>query len=138
MSEKLEKEGIFPTGAFDFLTDGGLGRVVANDVERQPSQDSEVLGRVVLSDPVGVFGEDNVEDPMQTVLDAPVTAHALQQSLGRDVFREQVVSHGRLLGPPAMDTSARCDAGQGSDSGKAVCRGHAGVANVACRLSWRS
>jgi len=42
--------------------------MAANDVECEPSEDGRILWGIVLSGPVGILGEDNVEDPMQLVL----------------------------------------------------------------------
>src|SRR5579859_6098140 len=98
MGENLEKEGIVPSRAFDFLSHGGPCRMTANNVECKPSQDREVFRGIVFPGPIGVLGEDDVEYPVQAVLDAPMAAYDLQQSLGRHVFRKQDVPHERPVG----------------------------------------
>ena len=129
VAEEIEKEGIVPASAFDFLTHGYAVGMRANDVECESSQDREVLRTIVFSGSVAILVEHDVEYPMQPVLDTPMTAHNLQQSLGGDVLGKQVIAHGRLVGPPAMEASARGDAGHGNDTRKAVCSSHVGVAN---------
>src|ERR1700730_9366228 len=98
MTDKLDEEGIFPPCAFDFPLQGGLVGMAANDVEREPAQDREVLWRIVLSGPVGVLGKDDVEDPVQVVLDPPMTAQDLKGLLGGHVFGQQKVAYERLFG----------------------------------------
>lgn len=100
-----------------------------NDVDCESSQDREALGTVVFSGSTAILVEHNVEDPMQLVLDSPMTAHDLQQSFGGDVLGKQVVAHRWLVGALAVRASARGDAGQGDDAGKTVCRTHQGVGN---------
>src|SRR6266542_2902161 len=91
MAEKLDEEGIFPSGALDFSLQGRVVGMTANDVEGEPSQGGEVLRGIVLSGPVGVLGKDDVEDPVQVVFDAPMTAQDLQGFFGRHVSGQQIV-----------------------------------------------
>src|SRR5215207_6373468 len=87
------------------------------------------LWTIVLSDPACVLGKDNIEHPMQLVLDAPMTARGLQQPFGGHVAGEQIVAYDHLLGASALGATPRRDARQGDNTGKAVCRRHSGVAN---------
>ena len=103
--------------------------MTANDVERKPSQDREVFWGVVFSGPIGVLGEDDVEYPVQTIFDPPMTAHDLQQLLGRHVLGKQEVPHERLVGRPAAGATTRCDAPHGRNTREAVGKTDAGVAN---------
>ena len=129
VADEIEKEGIVPTGAFDFLTHGYPVWMRSNDIESESSQDREVLRGVVFSGSVAILVEQDIEHPMQSVFDAPMTAHNLQQPPGGDVFGKHIVAHGRLVGRLAMAASARGDASHGNDARKAVRRSHAGVAN---------
>jgi hypothetical protein len=129
MSEDLEKEAIFPCGSLDFVGHGYGSRMAADKVEGDASQDCEVLGSIVLSGSVRILREQDVEHPMQSVLDAPVTAHGVQQRSGCDVFGEQEVADDRFLCPPAARLSARGDAGEGANAWEPVFHRHAGIAN---------
>jgi hypothetical protein len=129
VAEEVEKEGIVPSGALDFLAQGyGVG-MRANDIGGKSSQDREVLWSIVFSCTIAILAEHDVEHPMQAVLDAPMTAHNLQQSFGWNVLGKQVIAHGRLVGAAAMEASARGDARDGDHTGKAVCGSDVGVAN---------
>src|SRR5271168_1970689 len=129
VTEEVEKEGIVPAGTLDFLSHGyGVG-MRANDIDRKSSQDREVLGTIVFSGTVAILAEHDVEHPMQPVLDAPVTAHNLQQSFGGNVLGKQIIAHSRLVGAAAVEASARGDARDGDHTGKAVCGSDVGVAN---------
>src|SRR5262249_62422515 len=68
------------------------------DVERQLAQDREVFGSVVLSRPVSILCEVDVERPMEPVLDAPMTACDLQESFRRHVSGQEVMAHERRGG----------------------------------------
>lgn len=128
MAEEIEKEGVVPASPFDFLTHGYAVGMRANDVECESAQDREVFRTIVFSGSVAILVEHDVEHPMQPVLDAPMTAHNLQQPLGGNVLGKQVVAHGGLVGALAMEASARGDASHGNDPWKVVCSRHAGVA----------
>ena len=102
VGDEVEEEGVVPSSAFDFLTHGGRIWMRANDVDCEAPQDREVLGTVVFSGSAAVLVEHDVEDPMQLVLDPPMTAHDLQQSFGGNVLGKQVVAHRRLFGTLAV------------------------------------
>src|SRR5207245_1729456 len=129
VADELEKEGIFPASALDLLAHGDAGGVSANEVDRVPPQGRKVFGTVVFSGSAGVLAEDDVEHPVQLVLDAPVTAYDLQKSFCRYVLGQHVIPNGWLAGGFAMQPSARGDAGDGRHSGKAVCHPQAAVAH---------
>src|SRR6266567_7045443 len=98
LAEHAGKEGIVPAGALDFAPDRGAVRVSSQDVEGEPAQDGEVLGSIVLSRAIAIFGEMNIEHPMELVLDAPMTAGDVQQPLGGDVFGQEIVARNRRIG----------------------------------------
>jgi hypothetical protein len=126
MAEDVEKEGVVPSGSFDFLAHGCGCRMAPNDIESEPAQDREVFRAVVFPGSGAVFAEDDVEDPMQSILDAPMTAHRLQQSFGGDVLGQEEMW---LLRTSTMRASARGDAAQSDDAGEAACGRYAGVSN---------
>lgn len=125
MCDEAEKEAVVPCCAFDFLPHGYFLRVSAQDVEGEFSQDSEVLGRIVISGSVGIFLEDDVEHPVQLVLDGPVASHGAKQGLCPKVFREQVVADVRWLCLGSPQGSPGCDPRDGLDTREfvIVCEG---------------
>src|SRR5579872_3997509 len=116
MTEYAQKEGIVPASGLDLLAHGEWGGMGANEIGCEPAKDREVFRGIVLSAPVAVLVEDDVEHPMQPILDAPMTAHDPQQLLGGDVFREQEVACERLVRPCALAAPARCNAADRHDS----------------------
>ena len=71
--------------------------MAAHQIEGKLSEYREVLGRVVFPSSVAILVEDDIEHPMQLVLDPPMGAHDAQQLLGGNIFGEQEVAHlGRL------------------------------------------
>jgi hypothetical protein len=56
---------------------GAFVLVGAEDVEREAAQSGEVLGSVVLAG--GVLVHDDVENPVQTVLDVPMGADDVEK-----------------------------------------------------------
>ena len=82
MTEHAQEEGVVPPRAFDFLAQGRGRGVTADQIEGELSEDSKVLGRVVFASSVAILVEDDIEYPMQLVLDPPMGAHDAQQLLG--------------------------------------------------------
>src|SRR6266700_854104 len=82
LAEHAEQEGIVPASPLDLLAHGYAAGVDAKDIDSKPSQDGEVLRGIVLPGPIAVLVEDDVENPMQLILDRPVAARDLQQPLG--------------------------------------------------------
>src|SRR4029077_3645446 len=104
MGEDIEQEGVVPSGLFDFLGHREASGMVTYDIGREPPQSCEVFGGGVLPGSVGVLGEDDIEDPMKPVLDAPMAADCVQQSFGGHVFGQQEVAHHRLLAALSAQT----------------------------------
>src|SRR5215211_3519376 len=129
MTEHCHEEGVVPAGALDFAPYGCAIGVGLEDVEREPAQDSEVLGSIVLSCAISILGELNVEHPVELVLDGPMTARDLQQPLGGHIFGQEIMAHDRRVGAMAAQASARGDPAHRNDAGKAVERSQAGVAH---------
>src|SRR5215211_7377483 len=129
MTEHCHEEGVVPAGALDFAPYGCAVGVGLEDVEREPAQDSEVLGSIVLSCAISILGELNVEHPVELVLDGPMTARDLQQPLGGHIFGQEIMAHDRRVGAMAAQASARGDPAHRNDAGKAVERSQAGVAH---------
>ena len=81
MTEHPQKEGVIPACGLDFLAHRYGRRMRFDDVGGEPSQDSEVLRCVVFSRSAAVLIEDDVENPMQLVLDAPPRTYDRERSL---------------------------------------------------------
>jgi len=94
----------------------------AQQVECQLAQDSQVLRSMVLAVAREVLVEEDVEHPVQLVLDTPVAAHNGQQAGRRDQLGEQEISHDRLLGA-AVDAALQTDARHRRDAGEVVLAG---------------
>src|SRR5205814_7584569 len=62
--------------------DGTLGVVLAEDGQGHLAKPGEVLGGVAVIRATAVLSEDDVEDPMLAVLDAPVVPGSLGVELG--------------------------------------------------------
>ena len=58
------------------------GPVLPQQVVRDTLQDGHVVGGVAGADAAVVLAEGDIQDPVVGVLDAPVSAHRLQQGLG--------------------------------------------------------
>ncbi len=95
MSDDGEQEGIVPSCALDFASDGGLVWVAPEEVEGELSHQSDVLGAVVLAVAGSIFVEHDIENPMELVLDAPVACGDREEPFRREGFGEQEVSDDR-------------------------------------------
>src|SRR5437773_12582750 len=114
LGEHRGEEGIVPPCAFDFAAYGRGARMRAESIECQLAQNGEVLRSVVLAVAGAVLVEDDVEDPVQLVLDTPMGAGDCQHARWRPPSRQQEVSNNWwLLGiaDPALqlDTCERFD-----------------------------
>src|SRR3974390_125102 len=129
MTEQAQQEVIVRAGALDLSAYRSASGMGAKDIEGQSANNSQVLGRVVLSGSIGVFVEGHVEDPVQFVLDPQMRSHHLQQPLGRKVFGEQKIAYQGIVGRPPFDASARCNARHRDDAWELVLDRQAGVAH---------
>src|SRR5690242_21596537 len=69
----------------------------SENVEGQLSQNREVLRSMVLAVSGAILVEDNVENPMELVLDRPVGADHIEKPCGREPARQQEVSDQRFF-----------------------------------------
>src|SRR3954470_2755361 len=129
MAEGFHEEGVVPARALDFAPQGGLSWVSSQDVEDEHAQEGEVLGSMVAARAVAVLGKMDVEHPMELVLDAPMAAGNLEQPSGRDVFGQEIVTHGGRIGALTPQASARGDAPNRSGTWKVVETGQTGIAH---------
>src|SRR5580698_4252094 len=83
MGEERGEEGVVPSCSLDLAFDGALVWVLSQGVEGELSDEGEVLRGMILSASVGVFGEADVENPVELVLDGPVCTGDVQDLFGR-------------------------------------------------------
>jgi len=129
MTERCHEKGIVPGGALDLAAYGCAIGVGSKDVEGEPTQNGEVLGRIVLSRAIAIFGKMDVEHPMESVFDTPVDAGDVEQSLGGDIFGQQIMAHDRRIGTPASQASAQGNPAHRNDARKTIAGSQAGVAH---------
>lgn len=129
MTEHAEKEGIVPAGSLDFLTHGERSWMSTEDVEGEPAKDGQVFWSIVLSGAAAILVEDDVEYPVQPVLDTPMTAYDAQQCLRGHPFGEEIVMHGWALGATTLRSPARGDPAERNDTRKVVGGGKACIAD---------
>src|SRR2546423_1858985 len=89
LGEEVEQVCVLPSCTFHFSANRGFVGVGVEDVESETADHGEICRAIVLAGTGAIFIEHDVEDPVQTVLDTPVSAHDTQQLLGREALREQ-------------------------------------------------
>jgi hypothetical protein len=74
---------VVPAGLKAFGHDGHHGNgFLTQQIEGQPMQDRLILVGMALADAALVLMEGEIEDPLHTVLDAPVGAHRIGEGRG--------------------------------------------------------
>src|SRR5215469_10161074 len=120
VGNELKEEVIVPSCSFEFLAHGYAVGMGSNDIESEATQDGQVFRPVVFSGATGILVEDDVEDPVEAIFDAPMGTDDLQQALRRHVGgEEEVADHGFVCGL-ALNSSVCGDAGEGDDAGELV------------------
>src|SRR4051794_38157626 len=72
--EEMASEVIVPGGAASFAGDAALALVLAQQRGGHAAKQAQILGGGAVLEPAVVLPEDNVEHPVQPILDAPVAA----------------------------------------------------------------
>src|SRR5260364_175198 len=103
MGQDGEKEVVAPSCLEHFVAGSRWTWRGLQGVDGELADDGKVLRGVVLAAAASVLVEQNVENPVQVVLDAPVGADDVEQLLGRQPPRSQKVS-GRPLGRDRKST----------------------------------
>src|SRR5207244_2227101 len=115
LGEEAGKVVVLPSGEFELAPQGGLGVVLAHDIESQMAQDGEIVGAVVQAVAGLIFIHDDVEAPVQPVLDAPMRAYDSVAARGGQGGAEQVIGGlGRGFGGEFAGSD---DLGNGGQSG---------------------
>src|SRR5262245_19406006 len=87
LGEHTEQEGLVPARAFDFAADGSFVGMCAKHIERELAQNGQVFRSVVFAIARAILVEDDIEDPVQLVLDAPMAAGDGENASGREGLR---------------------------------------------------
>jgi hypothetical protein len=82
---ELEIAAPHPAEFAAFCDGDGVGGVTPEQSVREVTDDGEVLARILGSDPGLVLGKADVEDPVQTVLNRPMTSDSGECFLGEHV-----------------------------------------------------
>src|SRR5882724_7306682 len=118
MNKEFEEELFAPVCELHFACDRPLDRVSTQDIESHPSNDREILWRIVLARSRIVLVEDDVELPMEVVFDAPVSPRRFEHVSGRQTFGEDDVACRSFdLATPAL--ALGLDASQGGQAREA-------------------
>lgn len=83
MAEGGEKEVVIPLCLEYSVADARWIRCGLQEVEGQLTDEGEIFRRVILAAAAGVLVQQNVENPVKVVLNAPVGSHDLEQTPGR-------------------------------------------------------
>lgn len=72
-----EQVVIAPSGSFDLQPHTALAVLAFKRIESQSAQGGKILGRITLAGTALIFLEDNIEDPVEAVFDAPMPTGCL-------------------------------------------------------------
>src|SRR3954471_24162310 len=132
MSKEAEEVCLLPLGLSHFAGGGWFVGVGVEDVEGEASDDGEVFRGVVLARSGVVFVEDDVEGPVQVVLDRPMRPDGVEELARAEAAREQEVAGrlggGAVAGPARLDAADRDEAREGVRRLERRRRQHAGAA----------
>ena len=97
MSKEFEEELSLPSCEFHFAPDGPIEGVGAQDIECDATNHGEILWREVLAGSGVVFVEDDVELPMEIILDAPMSARDFEHAVRWEALGERDIAGGRRV-----------------------------------------
>src|SRR3954454_15145048 len=83
LGEDFGEERVLPSCPLDLDAQGAFGGLLADEIEGHVAEDGEVVGTVIQAVSGIVFVHDDVEAPVQAVLDRPVRAGGVAEALGR-------------------------------------------------------
>jgi len=75
LCEEAGEEGVVPAGSLDLAFHRSLGAFELGEVERDAAQQGDVLRSMIQAISGLVLIHGDVEDPMQSILDAPMSTH---------------------------------------------------------------
>ena len=82
LCEEAGEEGVVPAGSLDLAFHRSLGAFELGEVERDAAQQGDVLRSMIQAISGLVLIHGDVEDPMQSILDAPMSTHDLAEAVG--------------------------------------------------------
>src|SRR5262245_57010805 len=86
--------GVVATGgAAELVSDTALATILAAKARHHAPQQPQVLRRRAVLEPTGVFPEDDVQHPVQPILDPPVSPAGAAQFLGAAPATADVLSY---------------------------------------------
>src|ERR1700730_10836296 len=120
VQKHIDEEIVVPGGAFELATQRGLCiGMSASNIEGKSPQNGEVGGSVVFSASRLILVENDVERPVQDVLDAPMFANDAQQFCGPVTLGQKEVALERLVA-----STFAGDPSHGLETRKVVVFGH--------------
>src|ERR1700754_1635940 len=119
MGESVEKEFVVPSGMEHLVADALRPGSCLEDVDGDLSEGSEVLGGMIFAGSAGILAEQDVEYPVEIVLDAPMGANDLEELLGGKFAREQEEAD-LGLGRLGVCVTPTVDAADGNEIGGAL------------------
>src|SRR5258708_37799211 len=93
------------------------------DADCELAQGGEVSRGMIFAAAAGIFGEQDVENPMKIVLNAPVSAHGLEELFGREAAGEQEEASLGLLRRGVAGAAPALDAADGHGGREAMLLG---------------
>lgn len=103
--ENFQQVGVIPTGFQALGIDPHLGRpLLFKQVQGQVAYQRQALDRMAGPNPALVLSEGDIQQPMETILDAPVAANRVGElrRVGRQTAQVGAPLHGYGLAPPAL------------------------------------
>src|SRR5438552_7122821 len=92
LREELGEIFGLPRGQVEFAPQRNLGPVPLHQIKSHMPQNSEIIRAVAHTASNLILVHNNIEDPVESVLDAPMRANRPAETLGRQTRAEQVVS----------------------------------------------
>ena len=90
LEEQFRQVGLVPTGFQAFVLDAELGAVIFEARESDVTQDGEILACHRIADTALILPKGDIEIPMQTVFDAPVTADRVGEARGVELSLQAI------------------------------------------------
>ncbi len=81
----MHQEVVVPTGYFALAFDAVLRRMLLQQADRKAAKPREIVRHVPSARATLVFVERHVQHPMQRILDAPMAANGLRETLATEV-----------------------------------------------------
>src|SRR5262245_35115127 len=107
----MEAELVVPGGPQQLAADATFALILAEQGSDYPAQHPQVLRRGAVLEPAGVLPEDDIQHPVQPVLDPPVPAGGPAQLAGTAPAAADVMGHLEALLAPLPSGPENADNG---------------------------